>query len=71
MANRSVREGIVSVGHAARVRGQDRLRERAARFPHGIVSVARQIAVAGRYVTGANGGRWSGGDAFKHIERMY
>ena len=40
MANRAVREGVVSVGKAARVKGTDLLRMRALWYPRGIVRAA-------------------------------
>ena len=40
MANRAVREGIVSVGKAARVNGTDLLKMREFWYPRGVVRVA-------------------------------
>ena len=40
MANRAVREGIVSVGKAARVKGTDLLKMREFWYPRGIVRAA-------------------------------
>lgn len=40
MANRAVREGVVSMGKDARVKGTDLLRMRALWYPRGVVRVA-------------------------------
>ena len=40
MANRAVREGVVSMGKDARVKGTDPLRMRALWYPRGVVRAA-------------------------------